>query len=148
MPGSTSLCSLECAPPLSDSGQRAFEGETTATPAPRKLGRPLWQRTPATSADSSVTSNSVRQTTCVRHTQVERKYRESINMRLERLRRAVATLPQAVGADAIGVAKPSKGIVLAAAIDYVGRIERERDAAMDEIERLAGDVRTRQLERY
>ena len=90
-----------------------------------------------------MSSNSVCQTNCVPHTQVERKHREGINMQLERLRRAVPTLPQAVGVDAIGVAKPSKGIGLAAAIDYVSRIERERDAAMDEIERLVGDVRTR-----
>ena len=82
------------------------------------------------------------------HTQVKRKYRESTNMQFERLRRAVPTLPRTFRADAIGVAKPSKGIGLAAAIDYVSRIERERDAAMDEIERLAGDIRTRHLEGY
>jgi hypothetical protein len=91
----------------------------------------------------------------VLHTQVERKYREGINMQLERLRRAVPTipqavptLPQAVGADAIWVAKPSKGMVLAAAIDYISRIERERDAALNEIERLGGTVRIGQLEGY
>ncbi|USP74825.1 hypothetical protein yc1106_02099 [Curvularia clavata] len=86
-----------------------------------------------------MSSNNVRQTTCVPHTQVERKYRENINMQLERLRWAVPTLLQAVGVDAIWVAKPSKGIMLAAAIDYVSRIERKRNAAMDDIERLAGD---------
>tara|TARA_R110002003_G_scaffold117_13_gene10401 strand:+ start:2695 stop:2895 length:201 start_codon:yes stop_codon:yes gene_type:complete len=62
-------------------------------------------------------------------------------MEFERLRRAVPTLPQSIEANVMGAAKPSKGMVLAAAIDYIGRLERERDAAMDEVERLGGNVR-------
>lgn len=67
-------------------------------------------------------------------------------MEFERLRRAVPTLPQGMEANVMGAAKPSKGMVLAAAIDYISRIERERDAAMDEIERLGGNVRLRRLD--
>lgn len=66
-------------------------------------------------------------------------------MEFERLRRAVPTLPQCTDANIIGATKPSKGMVLAAAIDYIGRIERERDAALDEIERLGGTFRTSKL---
>jgi hypothetical protein len=38
-------------------------------------------------------------------------------------------------------------MVLAAAIDYINRIERERDAALDEVERLGGNSRMSKLER-
>lgn len=79
-----------------------------------------------------------RRPTCVPHKQVERKYREGLNMEFERLRRAVPTLPQSVEANVMGTSKPSKGMVLAAAIEYIKRVERERDAAVREIERLGG----------
>jgi hypothetical protein len=72
------------------------------------------------------------------HTEVERKYREKLNMELERLRRAVPILPQSDAADA---AKPSKSMVLAVAIDYIKELERQRDAAVEEVERLGGKVR-------
>lgn len=66
-------------------------------------------------------------------------------MEFERLRRAVPTLPQCTDANVIGATKPSKGMVLAAAIDYIGRVEREREAALEEIERLGGSFRTTKL---
>jgi hypothetical protein len=62
-------------------------------------------------------------------------------MEFERLRRAIPTLPQCTDAAAIGATKPSKGMVLAAAIDYISRVERERDAALDVIERMGGSSR-------
>src|SRR3712207_8387256 len=40
------------------------------------------------------------------HNQVERKYREGLNAELERLRRAVPTLPQSDEAGAMGQPKP------------------------------------------
>ncbi|KAF2675958.1 hypothetical protein K458DRAFT_253115, partial [Lentithecium fluviatile CBS 122367] len=63
------------------------------------------------------------------HNQVERKYRENLNAELERLRRAIPTLPQnaAVDGGAMGQPKPSKAMVLAGAIEYIKAIERERD---------------------
>lgn len=70
------------------------------------------------------------------HKQVERKYREGLNMEFERLRRAVPTLPQGKDANVMGTSKPSKGMVLAAAIDYIGSVERERDAVRKEVKVL------------
>jgi hypothetical protein len=64
-------------------------------------------------------------------------------MELERLRKAVPTLPQSEKDDIIGAAKPSKAMVLAAAIDYIKRVEKERDAAVSEVERLGGKFRMR-----
>lgn len=67
-------------------------------------------------------------------------------MEFERLRRAVPTLPQSVDVNVMGAAKPSKGMVLTAAIDYINRIEKERDDALDEVERLGGNSRMSKLE--
>lgn len=50
------------------------------------------------SADSTATTKS-RTTRRLPHNQVERKYREGLNSELERLRRAVPTLPQREGGD-------------------------------------------------
>lgn len=113
--------------------------EEDVKPAPRKRGRPRLNRSGTTNGSSS--SNDVRRSTCLPHKQVERKYREGLNKEFERLRKAVPTLPQSSEANAIGVAKISKRTVLAAAIDYIGRVERERDVAVDEVERLGGSVR-------
>jgi hypothetical protein len=63
-------------------------------------------------------------------------------MEFERLRRAVPTLPQSSEACVMGASKPSKGMVLAAAIEYIARIEWERDAASKEVEKLGGSVRS------
>ena len=74
------------------------------------------------------------------HTEVERKYREKLNAELERLRRAVPKLPQSDNVDT-GAVKPSKSMVLAVAIDYINELERQRDAAVEEVERLGGKMR-------
>jgi hypothetical protein len=47
----------------------------------------------------------------------------------------------------MGVAKPSKGMVLAAAINYILKIEQERDSAINEVERLGGTFRVGKLNR-
>jgi hypothetical protein len=130
--GSLSPRSLSPESPTSDTAFHRSEQEVK--PAPRKRGRPRLNRRSTTDGSSSSIS-------AVPHKQVERKYREGLNMEFERLRRAVPTLPQSIEANIMGAAKPSKGMVLAAAIDYIGRLERERDAAMDEVERLGGNVR-------
>jgi small-conductance mechanosensitive channel len=57
-------------------------------------------------------------------------------LELERLRQAVSTLPQSGEGDAIGQPKPSKAVVIAAAVDYIKRIEKERDALQEENERI------------
>lgn len=140
---SISPWSLERGSPISEASHPPSEGEGIAKPAPRKRGRPRLNRISTT--DGSSGSDS-RRTQCLPHKQVERKYREGLNVEFERLRRAVPTLPQSVEANVIGAAKPSKRMVLGAAIDYISRIERERDAAVDEIERLGGNVRIGKLE--
>jgi hypothetical protein len=72
------------------------------------------------------------------HNQVERKYREGLNSELERLRRAVPTLLQSVEGEVMGQPKPSKAIVLASAIDYIKKTEKERDMYREEGGRLRG----------
>ncbi|KAH7082732.1 hypothetical protein BKA63DRAFT_137164 [Paraphoma chrysanthemicola] len=135
--------SLERGSPISDTSHQPSEGEVDAKPAPRKRGRPRLNR--SSTGDGS--SGSIgRRSQCLPHKQVERKYREGLNMEFERLRRAVPTLPQSMEANVMGAAKPSKGMVLAAAIDYIRRVEQERDAAMDEIERLGGHIRLGKLD--
>ncbi|KAF2624198.1 hypothetical protein BU25DRAFT_163155 [Macroventuria anomochaeta] len=112
---------------------------TSEDPTPkrpqRKRGRPRLDRTKTISSTSSPSSKS-QKTGRLPHNQVERKYREGLNAELERLRRAVPTLPQSDEAGAMGQAKPSKAMVLASAIEYIRRIEAERDALKLENERL------------
>jgi hypothetical protein len=62
-------------------------------------------------------------------------------MSFERLRRAVPTLPRSVDSDVMGTVKPSKGMVLAAAIEYIGRVERERDAALSNLAKRKENMR-------
>lgn len=66
------------------------------------------------------------------YNQVERKYREGLDMELERLRMAVPTLSQGDCGAAVRAAKPSKAMVLAAAINYIKKIERERKPVSSE----------------
>ena len=86
------------------------------SPPPRKRSRPC-------SAQSAARTL---------HNQVERKYRESLNTSLERLRHAIPTLPQNEDSSS----KPSKGAVLEGAIDYIARLERERDTYREECDKL------------
>ena len=119
--------------------QPAPEDTTTVKPPPRKRGRPRLNRPASESTASSAGSKGTR-TQCMPHTEVERKYREKLNAELERLRRAVPMLPQCDSAD-MGAVKPSKSMILAVAIDYIKELERQRDAAVEEVERLGGKVR-------
>lgn len=109
--------------------------EPTPKRPQRKRGRPRLDRTETISSTSSPSSKS-QKTGRLPHNQVERKYREGLNAELERLRRAVPTLPQSDEAGAMGQPKPSKAMVLASAIEYIRKIEAERDALKLENERL------------
>jgi hypothetical protein len=103
----------------------------------RKRGRPRLDRSDEAELSSASLGRQYKQ--CrgrVPHNQVERKYREGLDLELERLRRAVPTLPQSGEDGVMGQPKPSKAIVLTAAIDYIKRIEKERDALWGEIERI------------
>jgi hypothetical protein len=97
-------------------------------PSKRKRGRPRLNRADSDSSYSDSRGShkshiSKRQL----HSQVERKYREGLNAGLERLRMAVLTLPRWDSQSTVGLAKPSKATVLAAAIDYIHKIEMECD---------------------
>ncbi|OAL42589.1 hypothetical protein IQ07DRAFT_340106 [Pyrenochaeta sp. DS3sAY3a] len=70
------------------------------------------------------------------HGQIERKYRDGLNSELERLRKAVPTLPQSSEGDSFGYRKVKKATVLTAAIDYIKRIENERNALQEENQRI------------
>lgn len=52
------------------------------------------------------------------------------------LRRAVPTLPQSEDGGAMGQPKPSKTMVLAAAIDYIKKVEKQLDMYKGFNERL------------
>ncbi|KAF2130814.1 hypothetical protein P153DRAFT_287623, partial [Dothidotthia symphoricarpi CBS 119687] len=111
--------------------------EPTPKRPQRKRGRPRLDRSRADtrSTASSLTSKSQR-TGRLPHNQVERKYREGLNSELERLRRAVPALPQNDEGGIVGQPKPSKAMVLAGAIEYIQKLESERDALEEENKRL------------
>ncbi|KAJ4311025.1 hypothetical protein N0V94_008151 [Neodidymelliopsis sp. IMI 364377] len=129
---SLSPCNLKRESPSSPDS--ASEEPTPKRPQ-RKRGRPRLDRTETISSTSSPSSKS-QKTGRLPHNQVERKYREGLNAELERLRRAVPTLPQSDEAGAMGQPKPSKAMVLASAIEYIRKIEAERDMLKLENERL------------
>jgi hypothetical protein len=130
--------------------------ESTPKRPQRKRARPRLDRTDsitstisaasAASSHKSQSASAARASHRLPHNQVERKYREGLNAELERLRRTVPTLPQCdesgAGGGVMGQPKPSKAMVLAGAIEYIRRIERERDDAVTECRdlrrRLAG----------
>ena len=125
------------------------EEETTAdthpTPRPRKRGRPRLSQTQNMTSTSTTSTENSSSTMSRRlpHNQVERKYRENLNAELERLRRAIPTLPRnnAVDGGVVVQPKPSKAMVLAGAIEYIEKLERERDEYRADCERLRGLLR-------
>lgn len=64
----------------------------------------------------------------VPHHEVERKYREGLNASFRKLQRAVPAISQLSDA-IIGTARPSKAVVIDSAIEYIHRLEKERDKA-------------------
>jgi hypothetical protein len=113
----------------------ASESSTPKRPT-RKRGRPKMDRS---STDTHVVASSSTQYQRAKrlpHNQVERKYREGLNSELERLRRSVPMLRQSDEAGAIGQPKPSKAMILSSAIEYIQSIEKERDALIEENDRL------------
>ncbi|KAF2681678.1 hypothetical protein K458DRAFT_420447 [Lentithecium fluviatile CBS 122367] len=100
----------------------------------RRGGRPRLNRS---ISDQSSCSDKGR----IAHKQVERKYREGLNAELDRLRRSIPTLPRG-DEGKFGHARLSKTMVLASAIDYIHKIEQEREVALQELERLR-EIRAR-----
>lgn len=99
----------------------------------RKGGRARLDRS---NLDNPPASLKRHRTSGPRHNQVERKYREGLNAELERLRRSVPTLQQSGDGGVMGQLKPSKAMILAGAIDYIKKIELERDMYREETDRL------------
>ncbi|KAF2188530.1 hypothetical protein K469DRAFT_514864, partial [Zopfia rhizophila CBS 207.26] len=131
------------APPHGSLKRESPEDAAEEKPAPkrvqRKRGRPRVHQSKTDPTNYS-TGNSPKSRLGRRrlHNQVERKYREGLNSELERLRRAVPTLPQRDSDNLTGHSKLRKATVLASAIDYIKKIERERDSLLEENERLRG----------
>jgi hypothetical protein len=131
----TAAHAIESSPPVrQDSAASAFRSwDSCQSPADdakpaaaNKRGRPRKIR--ATSEPSNIASFS-RQDCAQRvpHHQVERKYREGLNTSLRQLQRAVPTH------GAFGTTRPSKAMVIAGAIDYIHKIEKERDEAVQKV---------------
>ncbi|KAF2192950.1 hypothetical protein K469DRAFT_795206 [Zopfia rhizophila CBS 207.26] len=122
-----------------ESTDDGVEDEPALKRVQRKRGRPRINRS-ETDATNYQTGNSPKSRPSRRlpHNQVERKYREGLNSELERLRRAVPTLPQRDSGDLTGSLRPSKTMVLASAIDYIKAIKAERDSLLEENEGLRG----------
>jgi hypothetical protein len=127
-------------------------GSDSESSTPKRLTRMRGRPRPDRSSTDTLTSPSTASSSAITktqrakrlpHNQVERKYREGLNSELERLRRAVPMLSR--GGDeetgAIGQPKPSKAMVLSSAIDYIHRIERERDALNEENDKLRQNQR-------
>lgn len=105
-------------------------------PPQRKRGRPRLDRTTSSTSTSTASSTKSPRTHRLPHNQVERKYREGLNAELDRLRRAVPTLPQCDSGSLASQPRPSKAMILAGAIDYIKRLEKERDAFQLEADQL------------
>lgn len=113
----------------------------TAIPEPeaqpkRKRGRPRLVRADSESSYGDSTSRKSRISKRQPHNEVERKYREGLNAELERLRMAIPTLPQWDSQSLNSPPKPSKATVLASAIDYIHKMEFDRDRLQQENEVL------------
>jgi hypothetical protein len=105
-------------------------------PPKRKRGRPRLVRADSESSYGDSVSRKPRLSRRQPHNEVERKYREGLNAELERLRMAIPTLPQWNSQLLRGPPKPSKATVLASAIDYIHKMELERDRLKRENEVL------------
>jgi hypothetical protein len=124
---------IKCESPFSPASQ---DDPTESKRPQRKRGRPRLDGTDAESQAIGSSSAKSQRTRRLPHNQVERKYREGLNSELERLRKAVPTLPHSDDGSAMSQPKPSKAMILSSAIEYIRSIEKERDALREEVERL------------
>lgn len=121
--------SLSCPPIPSASSSHSRQVHLENTIQMTEPVHPLVQQ--ASGRGSSTTRKRHSSTT---HCQVERRYREGLKAELDRLRRAIPTLSCASRHGS--VARLSKVMVLASAIDYIRSIEDERAHLQKEIEGL------------
>jgi hypothetical protein len=125
-------------PPPSPASDAVPESEPEALPKRgRGRGRSRLLRDDSESSyNESPRSSKPRISKRQPHSKVERKYREGINAELERLRLAVPTLPRWDSQAMNSLPRPTKMTVLASAIDYIQKIEMERDKLQRENEVL------------
>lgn len=117
---------------------RAAEQNTTSLPGLR--ARPARRYSQPAQSEASAQPSSRR----MAHNLVERRYRDALNSELERLRRAIPHIRGLDSETPDGRPRPSKATVLAAATDYIKRLERECDALQDELDRRAEEAREMQ----
>jgi hypothetical protein len=105
------------------------------------IGQPPASQPPAERAAEQAESSSRRQA----HNLVERKYRDTLNHELERLRQAIPHIRDLDAETPDGRPRPSKATVLAAAADYINRLQAEVRNLSEENERLreAGSLSVR-----
>jgi hypothetical protein len=127
---------IKIEPPFSPGSPGSPEEQAAPKRALRKRGRPRLDRSEMEIQSPTSSSSKNQRAGRLPHNQVERKYREGLNSELERLRRAVPTLPHSEDGGIMGQPKPSKAMVLSSAIDYIRSIEKERDALRAENETL------------
>jgi Helix-loop-helix DNA-binding domain len=114
-----------------DEDDREVKVEEQKDPPPkRKRGRPRLNRTAAETSAAAASSQRVP------HNQVERKYRETLNAEMERLRVNIPTLPRSEVSSLAGPPRPSKATVLAAAVQYIKDLEHDVETLADENEGL------------
>lgn len=102
---------------------------TTPKSQIRHPGRPKLNPI-ARSASSASTEGQY--TTSIPHKLVERKYRNSLNLQLERLRRAIPALLQGDDSNSTRQPKQSKSTVITAAINHIKMVTLERDSLQSE----------------
>jgi hypothetical protein len=112
------------------------EEQTAPKKAQRKRGRPRLNGLDTNSHATRSSSSKPQRTQRLPHNQVERKYREGLNSELERLRKAIPTLPHGYEGGAVGQPRPSKALILSSAINYIRSIEKERDTLRAEVEQV------------
>jgi hypothetical protein len=103
----------------------------------RQMGKAGQPKPDPVARSASGASTERQRTTSIPHNMVERKYREGLNAQLERLRRAVPALLQSDDGNGNSQPKPSKSMVIAAAINHIELVTLERDMLQDENNKIS-----------
>ncbi|EOA90855.1 uncharacterized protein SETTUDRAFT_36355 [Exserohilum turcica Et28A] len=121
-------------PGASRQTRQVKKGLASVPNASRKRGRPR-KDCPSPETFSPIARRNSDGTRRIPHNEVERKYREGLNASFRKLQCAVPSISQLSDA-IIGTARPSKAVVIDSAIEYIHRLEKERDKARSLLERF------------